>query len=295
MRVLLIPDCWGWAYDFYARGVKAYSEHDVTICPGYPKEDLTLDLIDDHDVVFCFSRTIWNAFKPEIREAVGDKPNAMWCCGLSFTNPPPEIDVYAVCTTRLMRKAVELGIGSPVLLREGVDTDVFTPATKITSDRLRVGWAGNPNMKLKRFYLLQKLKYPVKVMTDHDKKYRVKTRTRKPMVDFYSGLDVYITVTKEAGGHGVGRTVLEAMAMGIPVIATDVHSRREVVQPEWLVSDVSDNAVISEIDRRLTMLDEDRGLLKKVGYQNRSIILEEYSWKTRIDDWDQLFKEVCER
>ena len=80
-----------------------------------------------------------------------------------------------------------------------------------------------------------------------------------------------------------------------PVRATDVHSRREVVQPEWLVSDVSDNAVISEIDRRLTMLDEDRGLLKKVGYQNRSIILEEYSWKTRIDDWDQLFKEVCER
>jgi len=127
MKVLLIPDSYGWAYDYYARGVKAYSKHDITICAGYPKDGLTPELIKANDVIFCFSRTIWNAFRPKIRELINTKPIIMWCCGLSFAKPPLEVDTYAVCTERLVEKCSKIGIENPVLLQEGIDTEGFKP------------------------------------------------------------------------------------------------------------------------------------------------------------------------
>ena len=292
MRVLLIPDSWGWAYDFYARGVKTYSEHEITICAGYPKDGLTIELINANDLIFCFSRTIWNAFRPHIRELISTKPLIMWCCGSSFAPPPAPVDVYAVCTEKLLMKSRELGIENVVLLREGVDPEVYRPTEKTPSKELRVGWAGNKESKRKRAYLLEKLCYPVKTMTDHDKKFRVKGREREPMVRFYNSLDVYITLMKENGAHGVGRPVLEAMSCGLPVIATDICSTSKAVPERWLIPSEPDDVAVREANKRLRLLDGDRGLLAQVGEANRKFIIENYSWEIVVKDWDRMFEEV---
>lgn len=292
MRVLLIVDSWGWAYDNYARGVKAYSEHDITICAGYPKEGLTPELIDAHDVIFCFSRTIWNAFRPHIRELIATKPLIMWCCGSSFAPPPAPVDLYAVCTERLLEKAGNLGIENTVLLREGVNPEVYRPTSKTPSKELQVGWAGNKKSKRKRAYLLERLHYPVKTMTDHDKKFRVKGRESEPMVRFYNSLDVYLTLMKENGAHGVGRTLLEAMSCGLPVIATDICSTFRAVEKRWLIPSEPDDTAVSEANKRLKLLDGDRGLLAQVGKANRAFIIDNYSWEIVVKDWDRSFEEV---
>ena len=292
MKVLLIPDSYGWAYDNYARGVKAYSKHDITICAGYPKDGLTPELINAHDVIFCFSRTIWNAFKPHIRELISTKPLIMWCCGSSFTPPPPQVDLYAVCTEKLLRKSRKLGIENAVLLREGVNPEVYRPTSKVASKELRVGWAGNRKSNRKRAYLLDKLCYPVITMTDHDKKYRVKDRKSEPMIRFYNNLDVYLTLMKENGAHGVGRTILEAMSCGLPVIATDICSTSKAVPEKWLIPSEPDSIAVREANKKLKMLDGDRDLLAQVGEANRTFILDNYSWDIVVREWDKTFEEV---
>lgn len=295
MRVLLIPDSFGWAYDNYARGLKGYSKHDITIIAGYPKDGLTPEIINAHDLIFCFSRTIWNAFKPNIRELISNKPNVMWCCGSSFGVPPTSVDRYAVCTERLLGKARKIGVENAVLLREGVDSAVYKPRKKSRGKSLRVGWVGNAKSKRKRAHLLKLLDYPVRTMQNHDKKFRVKNRKREPMVNFYNSIDVYVTLMRQNGAHGIGRTLLEAMSCGCPVVATDITSAFKVVPREWLIPAEPDEVAVKEMNDKLRLLNESRDLLTRVGDRNRQFILDNYSWKIIAEDWDQLFGEVALR
>ncbi|GAH03852.1 unnamed protein product, partial [marine sediment metagenome] len=193
LKVLLIPDAWGWAFAFNARGVKKHSKHDITIRPfakqGDWKGGLTPEIIKKHDVVFIFSMWIWNRLTDSVREEIEKKPIILYCCGTAFSKPSDCITAYAVCTERLVSKAKAIGIENPVLLEEGVDVEIFKPAKKLGSAKLRVGWAGNPKQPLNRYHLLEQLKYPVKTMIQRDRKFLVKNRSRQPMVDFYNGLD----------------------------------------------------------------------------------------------------------
>lgn len=291
LRVLMIPDSWGWAQDFDAMGVQKYSKHHVTICPCY-RGGLTTKTIQTHDVVFVFSRWIWNAFSNKIRLAISRKPFILYCCGEYFCKPPSCVKVYGVCTERLVRQCKVHGIKNVALLMEGVDTEIFKPSKKSPSKQLRVGWAGNPSKKVKRFHLLKHLKYPVTVMTQHAEKYRVNNRTRKPMIKFYAGLDVYVTLKAQGRAHGVGLPLMEAMSYGLPVISTDVIGVSEVLPKAWLVPEKPDKLAIKMTNRKLSMLDLNRDLLKKVGDSNRQLILQNRSWKIRVKDWDTLFEEV---
>lgn len=293
MKVLLIPDSYGWAFDFYALGLKRFSKHDITVLPVSPTGTITSELIDDHDVIFCFSRWIWDNLPYGIRRKACKKPFIMWCCGSYFKDPPLEIDRFALCTERLMKKAENAGMTKTVLLREGVDTINYAPFDKTPSEELRVGWAGNASRPIKRAHLLKQLKYPVKVKSDHDMPTRIQNREPTQMVQFYNSLDVYITLMAQNGAHGVGRTILEAMSCGLPVIATNIISASKAVPEEWLIPSEPDDVAVKAMNEKLHLLDENRDLISKVGASNRKFILENYSWKIISEDWDRLFEEVA--
>ena len=295
LKAILVPDSFGWAYYFNAQGVKKYSKHDITIRPFAKQGDwrggLTPEIIKEHDVIFIFSMWIWNHLAEAVKKEVEKKPLIMYCCGKDFSNPPECATAYAVCTERLVRKANDIGIENAVLLMEGVDTDVFKPVKLPDSDEFTIGWAGSPKQPLNRHHLLERLKYPVKTMMQRDRKFLVKNRSRQPMVDFYNSLDAYVVVMETLTGHGVGLTVLEAMACGLPVVSTDNCDVSSVLPPEWLVP-MDEEECILEINQKLTMLKEDEDLRRRVGLRNLEFIRKNRSWKEGVKEWDDLFENV---
>lgn len=293
MKILLIPDSYGWAFDFYALGLQRSSKHDITVLPVSPSNTINSKLIEDHDVIFCFSRWIWDNLGEGIRKQAGEKPLIMWCCGTFFQNPPSEIDRFALCTERLMEKAEKFGITNTILLREAVDTDAYRPLDKEPSEQLRVGWAGNESRPIKRANLLKHLKYPVKIKSDYDIQTRVKNRNPTRMVEFYNSLDVYVTLMAQNGAHGVGRTILESMSCGLPVIATNIASTAKAVPKRWLISEKNVGAIIRRTNRKLEILDNDRDLLAEVGRANREFVVKNYSWTVIGQEWDRVFEEVA--
>lgn len=75
--------------------------------------------------------------------------------------------------------------------------------------------------------------------------------------------------------EGTPRTVLEAMAMGRPIVTTDAPGCRETVisgENGFLVKVRS----VKELEKAMTRLIEDPALIKKMGVKSRSIALEKY-------------------
>ena len=97
----------------------------------------------------------------------------------------------------------------------------------------------------------------------------------------------------ENGSHGVGRTVLEAMSCGLPVVATNIASTAKAVPKRWLIFEKNVDDIVRRANRKLEILDNDRELLAEVGKANREFVVKNYSWKVIGPEWDRVFEEVA--
>ena len=113
------------------------------------------------------------------------------------------------------------------------------------------------------------------------------------MMEFYNSIDVYVTLMAQNGAHGVGRTILESMSCGLPVVATNIASTAKVMPKRWLIFEKNVDAIVKRANRKLEVLDNDRELLAEVGRTNREFIIKNYSWKVIGREWDRLFEEVA--
>jgi glycosyltransferase involved in cell wall biosynthesis len=130
------------------------------------------------------------------------------------------------------------------------------------------------------------LKYPVKVTMNYGKKYFKKNRTLKLMEEFYHSLDVFILPSMSEASTTV---TMEAMACGLPIVATDVGNIRMLLDPEWIVPNTTDKEIIKGINYRLDLLKENPQLRKDVGECNRKHIENYFTWKQNQIIWDEVY------
>lgn len=106
-------------------------------------------------------------------------------------------------------------------------------------------------------------------------------------------LDIYISPSLLAGDN-FSVVVLEAMACGIPVIVTDVGSRKEQVldgETGFLVEPY-DSAVITE---RANLLLENKELALQMGRKGREMVVKNFTYDKMVKETQDLFLKLLKR
>ncbi|MFW6141316.1 MAG: glycosyltransferase family 4 protein [Candidatus Saliniplasma sp.] len=196
----------------------------------------------------------------------------------------------------MIKKAFELEPGSEIeiLPSKGIDTDKFEPKSSpsSSSDKVKVLYVG-------RLHELKGLNYLIKAFSDVKGKYsdvelliigsgdlkdelkelvhkeRLDEHVRfigevehSELIDYYQNSDIFVLPSVS---EGLSNVILEAMACGLPVIATGVGGNTELVKHEkgGLIVDAKD---IPGLQRSLEKLLNDPELRRKMGGFNRKYV-----------------------
>lgn len=154
---------------------------------------------------------------------------------LKFTNS------YTVTSKKIFEIYNEFDIKPSAIIHDGVDLTKYVPNNLErfeNIDKVIVGWVGNSKFKDSRgdedlkglegiikpaILELQQEGYNIEFnFADRN----IKMIPQNEMPNYYNSIDLYVCASKT---EGTPLTVLEAMAMGIPVISTDVGIVSEVL------------------------------------------------------------------
>ena len=196
-----------------------------------------------------------------------------------------------------------------------VASDVGTKESVLPSRRLRIGMVGsiNPNKAQDVFvqaahqvsrlaygvdFLIigghfpehsgfyNKLKEQVKALNLEDKILFVKPDDE--IEKMISSLDVLVNITRYK--EGLGRTLLEAMALGKPVVGTKIGGIPEVIDASCGYLVEADNP--GQLREKLLYLIEDENLRKKMGSAGRNRVVKLFDVKDKTKQIERLYEQV---
>ena len=103
----------------------------------------------------------------------------------------------------------------------------------------------------------------------------------------------FLVLPSDPGVETLSMAVLEAMAMGLPVVATDVGSMREVVTTD--VGMLVNPGDLEGLAQALTRMAEDRDLREKLGLSARKFQRDRFSSDRMREEMLDYFRELADR
>ena len=101
---------------------------------------------------------------------------------------------------------------------------------------------------------------------------------------WYATADVF---TLPSGGEAFGMTLLEAMASGVPVIASNSGACPEVVGNAGILFSRGNHI---ELAKKILRLSHEKELLRKLSETGLKRVKETFSWEDKIDQYLRLYK-----
>jgi len=293
LKILRCGDQNFWAYYWISQEHARYTIHDMK----YAKHDEVN--LDDVDILYIHSPDITNSHAcllPLQAREKNIKVIGAYAGNPHFWSPAERrtyrfADLIVTISPQTYSFAKFHYTNIPVIyLPESIDTNFFTPVP-CNPGRFNVGWAGGTHKKVKRYHIAEDLDFPIYLKDNWrlQRNSQNKILTLDEMKEYYRKIDVLL-VTSESECQP--RTVLEAMATGKPVIATDVGSVSMLLEPEWVVPVNPEENVIREMNARLTLLKKYPRLRKDVGLRNLNFIKKHFSWDSTKELWDNIFEYV---
>jgi glycosyltransferase involved in cell wall biosynthesis len=106
------------------------------------------------------------------------------------------------------------------------------------------------------------------------------------LASFYNAADVFVLPSKS--GEGLPLVSLEAMACGLPVVATDIGGIREIV-PEAYGKFVPPNSPDAMAEAILELSHPD---LRPVKQGLRAIVEERFSWEKNVERLTEIYEQL---
>lgn len=209
-------------------------------------------------------------------------------------------NAYCVTSKRLYNIYKEFDKKPQMIIHDGVDLDKYIP---VNLDRFKkinhivVGWTGNSKFKDSEndsdmkgvegiikpaIKELQEEGYDIELnLADRD----IKMTPQEEMPKFYNSLDLYVCASKT---EGTPLTVIEAMAMGIPVISTNVGVVEEALGEngrKYILEERSKEALKNKIKNIIENKD-DFEILSKENLER----VKEWDWKKISKQYKEFFE-----
>lgn len=102
--------------------------------------------------------------------------------------------------------------------------------------------------------------------------------------EIMNAADVYIL---HSAGEAFPNTLLQAMACGIPVAATDVGDVKRILGDERLIAETGDYKRLAEITLALLAMDEEQRKMDRK--RNREIVLSRYNLRKIVERYEEIF------
>jgi len=285
---LVLLDQWGWSFDFVSRGlIKHGSKFEFTA-----KRWNEVNMYDRRfHYVLALNCSVWHALS--VRRRWLHAPQTKHFIGAPRDIADPRLhgdmrQINGVACNNLivyskLRKKYP-GSRKIFYTPNGVDPERFKPQP--LGDRFVVGWSGTVEWDVKRVELARKLRPRPKIKCDRFGRYFQKGVSQQPMIDFYKGCDAFVLTSNS---EGMPNVILEAAAMGLPIVSTRVGDIPLLISKEWLVPVNPPALVVSEIQKRLDLLRSDPKLRRRVGARNRQEVVKNWSWKRQVLHYETMF------
>jgi len=296
MRLLIISDCRGWAYDHISNGIKKFNQDDsIDISIIYLNENavqIAKDTWEEYDVILMMGWYLYQYFEfiPQNKVIAGIHSFDQWGKRLilphqKFIDHLNGFDRINVISERFFNVFSRLGIHNIYYTPNGVDCEAFCPKTKMP-DKFTIGVVAKSfRWKLKRineFFIpaAKKSQVDYKILTGG-----ADIISHKDMPDFYNSINCYVCASKS---EGFSTSALEAGSCGRPLISTNISGTEELVVSEQtgFITDFSVDSVSDKIE----FLRNDVEKCKCMGDNMRKHIVENYSWQKVVPYWISFFK-----
>ena len=110
--------------------------------------------------------------------------------------------------------------------------------------------------------------------------------------DYLNIMDVFVLCSRRI--EGCSNAVLEALTMGVPVVATDVGGNREIIE-EGVTGFLVEPENPIQLAAKITRLLRDKKLHKRMSAEARSCAQRRFSQKTMVTAYEQLYEQALSR
>lgn len=102
--------------------------------------------------------------------------------------------------------------------------------------------------------------------------------------DFYSNIDIGVLLSDKREGNSM--FILECMAMGKPIISTDIGGNSEIINNGYNGYKISNSNIEIELIETITKLENNRNILAKLGENAFKYVQDEHSYEKLINKFN---------